>query len=263
MKTVSLLYHDVINNGKFDLSGNPGIAAARYKLDVDEFERHLQTIEKSLDGNPVTVYDLLSRKKIKFPFLLTFDDGGASACTYIADALERFGWYGHFFITVNYIGTRSFVNEDQIRELRRRGHVVGTHSCSHPERMSHCSWDELVEEWDTSLNILSNILDEQVTVGSIPGGYYSKKVARAASFVGIKALFTSQPSVKCHDVNGCLVLGRYMVLRGRSPEIIAGITLGRLSTRLQQLLFWNLKKIPKNLGGEFYVKMRKFVLEHF
>src|SRR5205814_3965453 len=81
--------------------------------------------------------------------VITFDDGGISAMT-AADLLEARGFSGHFFVTVNFVGTRGFVGKDDIRELARRGHVVGSHSCSHPLRMGRCAWPQLVDEWTRS-----------------------------------------------------------------------------------------------------------------
>jgi len=261
MRAISLLYHDVVSKDNLDSSGFPGRDAASYKLEFSQFERHLKAIAKVINYKPVSVFDLVRGVNIQFPFLLTFDDGGSSAHNLIADILESFGWYGHFFITVNYIGTSSFMSNYQIRALKEKGHIIGSHSCSHPMRMSFCSWEELLEEWNTSVKILSNILGEQVSVASIPGGYYSKKVAEAASFAGIKALFSSEPTTRCHYVNGCLVLGRYTLRRETPDNIAAGLASGSLSPQLKQLLFWNSKKIFKTLGGGFYLKMRKFFFE--
>ena len=51
---------------------------------------------------------------------VTFDDGGMSAVM-AADVLERYGLVGHFFVTVNYIGTRGFLTVRDILALRLRG----------------------------------------------------------------------------------------------------------------------------------------------
>src|SRR5205823_4330182 len=93
--------------------------------------------------------------------VITFDDGGRSAMA-AADMLEARGRIGHFFITTNYIGTRGFLTEEQIRELAARGHVLGSHSCSHPLRMGHCSWPQLLNEWTRSRSILSGVIGVEV-----------------------------------------------------------------------------------------------------
>jgi len=261
MRAISLLYHDVINNGNYDTSGFRGSAAARYKLKSDEFEAHCQAIANALSATSIQVYDAVPTQQAASRLLLTFDDGGASA-THVADILERYGWHGHFFITTSCIGQNAFVSESQIRALRDRGHAVGTHSCSHPERMSYLTWDKMVEEWSTSIQTLSQILGEQVTIASVPGGYYSQKVAESAAFNGIKTLFTSEPITRCRVVQECVVLGRYTIWRGMDPEVSAGFASGRVVPRVKQWVFWNSKKCAKVLAGPLYSNVRKYLAEH-
>lgn len=257
MRAISILYHDVVTKDRPDSSGFPGRDAAAYKLERDEFERHLEAIAGAAHERPATAQELLNWTGKGFPFLLTFDDGGLSAYTCIADLLEKYGWYANFFITTDYIDSPSFLTKEQLRELRKRGHTIGSHSCSHPTRMSHCSWERLLEEWERSVHVLSDILGEQVSVASLPGGYYSTQVAEAAFRAGIRVLFISEPTTRCHFVEGCLILGRYTIWRGMPPETAAGIVAGKLSPRLKQFAFWNLKRLAKTLGGKYYLRLRE------
>ncbi|MCK4488846.1 MAG: polysaccharide deacetylase family protein, partial [Anaerolineales bacterium] len=140
MKAVTLLYHDAVKDNNFDESGFPDQGANIYKLDVYDMENHFEAIAASNNNKPSTIYDFLSNpNQTHIPLFLTFDDGGVSAATYISKLLEGFGWSGHFFITASYIDTQTFVNSKQIQELNKKGHVVGSHSWSHPDRMSKCS----------------------------------------------------------------------------------------------------------------------------
>lgn len=260
MRAISIMYHDVVLGGEADASGFPGPDAALYKLEREQFSKHLSAINDVVMEKPASVLELSSERKGKPPLLLTFDDGGRSAYTLIAPLLEERGWRGHFLVTADYIGAASFLTRDQIRELHQRGHVIGTHSSTHPTRMSYCSPEEIAREWRTSVETLSDILGERVTVASVPGGHYSKTVAEAAAQAGIRALFTSEPVLTCRSVNGCLVLGRYTVQRWLSPQGAAELARGKVSPRLRQLLFWNAKKVTKTLGGEYYLKLRKSLL---
>jgi peptidoglycan/xylan/chitin deacetylase (PgdA/CDA1 family) len=261
MRAISLLYHDVVTAGQYDASGFPGGGAARYKLELDEFKRHVKAIAEAVKADPIRIWDLPAATGANPTLMVTFDDGGLSAYQYIADILESYGWHGHVFVTVNYIGRPSFVTKEQIRALRKRGHVIGSHSCSHPERMSYLNWNQLTEEWATSIRVLSDVVEEPVTTASVPGGYYSKRVAEAAAASGIEALFTSEPTTRCHYVNGCVVLGRYTVWRGMAPTMSAGFAAGEVLPRLKQALLWNVKKAAKTLGGRSYSKLRKYMLE--
>src|SRR5215471_14863174 len=223
MRVVFLLYYDVVPSGDFESSGFPGGDAAIYKLELPEFEQHLNAIHAVI-SRPATVRELPHLQTR--PTLLTFDDGGSSAHTYIADLLERLGWRGHFFVTTNWIGQRGFLTPAQIRDLRSRGHLIGSHSCSHPPRMSYCSRKELLEEWNNSVAILSDIVGEQIDLASVPGGYYRRHVAETATEAGIRTLFTSEPRISSQVVNGCIVLGRFTIRQKVPPATVAAIARG-------------------------------------
>jgi peptidoglycan/xylan/chitin deacetylase (PgdA/CDA1 family) len=261
VRVFSLLYHDIIGReGEWDSSGFPGRAAARYKLTRDEFARHLAAIAQRAGISPTTVnavrYDSPRGKAL----LLTFDDGGSGAFPLTAEMLERYGWRGHFFVTVGRIGTPGFLGPGQIRALRQRGHLVGSHSFSHPRRMARCSWRELQDEWTTSADFLSNMLGEPVRVASVPGGEYSRKVAEAAAEAGITVLFTSEPTCIPQTVGPCRVLGRYDVRRGTVAAEALALARGHVWPRLRRFLSWNGKKIPKTLAGDTYVRLRAWLL---
>jgi hypothetical protein len=241
---VVLLYHDVVEPGQYAASGFHGPGADRYKLTREEFADHLNAISRAAPQS--------------LP-ILTFDDGGASSL-HIADELERKGWRGLFFITTDHIGKPGFVDTLQIHELRSRGHCIGTHSCSHPPRMSSSDFQSLVLEWRKSSSVLTEILGEPVTVASVPGGYYSRAVAQAAADAGLLVLYTSEPTMRVRSVAGCTVVGRYSVYAGMSALAAASIAEGRPSPRLAQALLWNAKKVAKVLVGTHYDAIRDQIL---
>jgi len=194
------------------------------------------------------------------PPILTFDDGGVSAFSPIADLLEEFGWRGHFFITTDRIGTPGFLDQRQIVELRQRGHIIGSHTCSHPARMIACTPEQLAREWGESVSTLEQILGEPVTAASIPAGYYSREIAAAAAQAGIRTLFTSEPVISRHEVDGCTVAGRFSIQRGVSAEWVAAVVAGKVRPRLQGYLFWNGKKLAKGIAGPAWLSLRRSIL---
>jgi len=256
MKALAIMYHDVVEPGAADASGFPGEWANRYKLETGLFEQHLAAIRDALPDRPVDLVDRMEEWRGRRPVFLTFDDGGVSAYTKIADLLEAHGWRGHFFITTDYIGRPHFLTRDQIRTLRQRGHIIGSHSCSHPERMSHCSGPDLRREWNESVKVLAQLLDEPVASASVPGGFYSRKVAEAASEAGIRFLFTSEPTETARTVDECLVLGRYFVQSDTLPETAAGFATGGLMPRYKQAAHWGLSKLVKRSTGEVYFRLK-------
>jgi peptidoglycan/xylan/chitin deacetylase (PgdA/CDA1 family) len=260
LRAACLLYHDVIENTDWDSSGFTGPGTAKYKLSRSEFEAHLAAIAKVRDTPPSSAYELADRNDGTLSFLLTFDDGGESAASCIANLLDKYGWRGHFFVTAGQIGTKGFLSIDQIRTLRKKGHVIGSHSFSHPIRMSHCSEPELIEEWTTSIKILSDILGEQVDTASVPGGYYSNRVGETAARAGIRVLFNSEPTTSIHAVSGCMIVGRYNISRGTPFAVSGELVSVRSGARTRQWVYWNSKKIAKIVAGRPYLAARQFLL---
>ena len=126
--------------------------------------------------------------------LITSDDGGLSAATAIAPRLEAYAWRGLFFLTTDRFGVPGFVSEDQVRALWARGHVIGSHTRSHPRRLSSESRATIGAEWRDSVGALSEIVGDQVITASVPNGAFDDEVAQAAADAGIRWLFTSDPT---------------------------------------------------------------------
>lgn len=261
MAPLSLLYHDVVESGGSSSSGLNIPGAAQYKLECSAFERHLAAIARAPRSRPVTLTDLTQLDAGTRPILLTFDDGGVSAYERTADMLEARGWRGHFFVITDCIGSPGFLDARQIRALRRRGHVIGSHSCSHPVPITACAPAQLEHEWRESIRVLAEILGEPVDTASVPGGYYSRRVAEAAAAAGIRALFSSEPTTRVAEVSGCRILGRYMVRRGDAPELAGALAAGALAPRLRQALSWNLKKAAKAALGKHWLEIRRRLLD--
>jgi peptidoglycan/xylan/chitin deacetylase (PgdA/CDA1 family) len=262
VKLIAFEYHDVVAANDWDSSGFPGPAARPYKIARAEFDKHLSLIAERAPAAGQRVLDAMALSPSRnVPVLFTFDDGGSSALTDIAPCLEKHGWAGHFFIATDFIGTRGFLDAYQLRELLRRGHVVGSHSCSHPLRMSLLGEEALAREWSKSVEELSTILGTPVTVGSVPGGAMSREVAAAAARAGITALFTSEPIVRTSKVDGCTLVGRFTI-RDRTPsDIVMKVVDGDAMPWLRQWTRWNALKIAKGLAGPAYYRMRKWLFE--
>jgi peptidoglycan/xylan/chitin deacetylase (PgdA/CDA1 family) len=259
VNTSVLMYHDVIRDGDPDASGFPGPTAARYKLDWGRFLAHLDALERVTGGPPVVVGDLLAPGAARRSWAITFDDGGASALA-AAEELARRGWRGHFFCVSDLVGQSGFLGAEEIAALHAMGHVIGSHSRSHPPRFSALPWAQLVEEWRASAERLGRLVGEPVTSAAVPGGFYSPVVARAAAAAGVEALFTSEPVRRARRLDGCLVVGRHAVRRTTPAATVARAAAGDRRPWLRQRAAWSLGKAAKAVGGETYAKARAALL---
>jgi peptidoglycan/xylan/chitin deacetylase (PgdA/CDA1 family) len=262
MRPTALIYHDVLVDGGPDDSGFAGADALFYKLPETQFHRHLDLIAAVLGvGAPLCLSDPTAGTTADGAVVLTFDDGGASAPTRVLPALGQRGWRAHFFVTTDFIGARGFVTSQGLRELHAAGHVVGSHSASHPLRMSCLSHEAMCREWGDSRARLEDLLSASVTAASVPGGYYSRAVATAAAESGIRVLFTSEPRRSVTTVNGITVVGRFSVTRRTRDGDVVSLASGRHGAALRQRLAWGAKKVAKRLGGEAWLAARRKLFE--
>lgn len=200
------MFHEVTDDPTSSGFQRPGAMA--YKHGVAAFARYLDAIGDA-PAAPALITTLGPQPTGRH-ILLTFDDGGRSALAAAAE-LERRGWRGHFFIVTSLMGTAGFLDEGEIRQLRQAGHLVGSHSHTHPGIFRELAPARMREEWRVSRDRLAQVLGEACVTGSVPGGDISLQVLESANAAGIRYLFTSEPWLAPRRVGNCLVLGRFSV----------------------------------------------------
>ena len=248
----SLMYHEVTDDPT--TSGFQRSGALAYKHTVAAFEAHLAQIAAAT-GHPVLVSDLdLTRPG--HHLLLTFDDGGKSALTAAALLAQR-GWKGHFFIVTSLIGDRTFLDAAGIRALHAAGHVIGSHSHTHPNIFRDQAPSRMLEEWRVSADIMAQLTGAPCLTASVPGGDISARVLESADAAGIRYLFTSEPWLAPGRVGACAVLGRYSVKLSTSPARIGALVRfhgWRRAAFRRRLKVWATRALPPLYG--LYVRAR-------
>lgn len=218
VEVASLMYHEVTDRPGRSGFQRPG--ALPYTISCGTFHDHLTRIAAGgLAPELVTdIHPVAGGRHL----LLTFDDGGRSARE-AALMLELQGWRGHFFVVTSLVGQRGFLTADDIRDLRTRGHVIGTHSHTHPDIFRALSRARMVAEWRTSADYLEDVLGEPCLAGSVPGGDISAAALESAGEAGLRFLFTSEPWIHPLMIGGCWVFGRYGVKAATSAVAVADL----------------------------------------
>jgi peptidoglycan/xylan/chitin deacetylase (PgdA/CDA1 family) len=268
MNLVSLLFHDVYARDAGE-SGFSSPAANRYKLSLRDFEAQLTCLAAVREQPPVLATDWTEEKlqeerggseRSRLAFSITVDDGGLSYYTHVADRLEALGWRGHCFITTDMIGRRGFLSAAQLRELDRRGHVVGSHSASHPSRFSLLNDDDMRREWMFSRQVLEDLLGHEILVASVPGGYFSRRVACSANEAGVRVLFTSEPTIALNREEHCLLPGRFTLRRGCPRDLARRLVEPPPWARCGAWAAWNVKGMLKPVLGASYMRVADWLL---
>jgi peptidoglycan/xylan/chitin deacetylase (PgdA/CDA1 family) len=250
----TLMYHDIAPRGERERVGFPGPLAARYKLEPETFESHLDALART--GLRVAELCAVDDDSSPAPqVLISFDDGGRSALL-AASSLERRGWRGSFFITTGRIGTPGFLAAAEVCELQARGHVVGGHSHTHPTYMGKLSREQLDLEWARSREVLAETLGSPPRSASVPGGYLSRDVIAAAAAAGYELLFTSEPTARVQQLE-LTVRGRYTIRSTTPARIAAAYARGRRVACGRVWLEWNAKKLVKHVSPASYQALRR------
>lgn len=245
-----LTYHDIAPRQERDAVGFTGALAGRYKLEPAMFEAHLDMLAAT--GLEVGTLDAGGSPP---QVALTFDDGGSSALL-AAEALERHGWRGQFFVTAGRIGTPGFLSAEQLRELARRGHLIGSHSHTHPTYMGRLTREQLDREWSDSRAAIAEILGAPPRTASVPGGYLSRAVIDSATAAGYELLFTSEPTARV--AGGALVVrGRYTIWSTTPARVAAAYACGERLACGRLWLEWNAKKLAKSVSPSVYDALRR------
>lgn len=237
---IALMYHDIVDSGRANGSGFAGADANHYKLTPSVFLTHLE----------------LARAR-NADVLFTFDDGGISALEPCADLLDASGIKGLFFIPTDYVGRTGFCSAADLRILAARGHVLGSHSASHPIPISKLSDRALNEEWSTSRKVLEDIIGAEIADASVPGGFTSERVEHAAASAGFGRLFTSVPTKKKRMVGTMSIHGRFAITRATASGTVARVLAGESMPWIQQAALWEAKKLVKLLGGPAWLRIRQ------
>lgn len=249
MDATALTYHDVLDGSP---SGRPGPTAARYKLDRARFAAHLDAVARH--GRPA-----LLPAAGEGATLLTFDDGGASALTSIAPLLESHGFRGHFFVITGSLGGPAFLDDEGVRELAARGHLVGSHTETHPD-LRGLDDAALRREWADSRERLEEVLGGPVSVGSVPYGLLDDRVVRAAADAGYRVLFTSDPRTAPVERNGVVLRGRFGVVAGTSARHVAALCRGSRVAIARERIRWGGHRAATRTLGPAYAELRRRLL---
>ena len=247
---IGLLLHDVTDD--FSSSGFQQPTAQRYKHSIAQFVQYLDDVEST--GLPVVTPESTESDAGKPVVTFTFDDGGASA-PIAAELLEQRGWRGVFFVTTDLLNRRGFMTDLQVRDLRSRGHLIGSHSCSHPDVFRSLSRYQMADEWIRSRDVLQQLLGEPIRTASIPGGDCNSATIEEASAAGLTQIFTSEQMTHSWSQGGAACFGRMMMLDNTSRETLmrwlTHPTVGILPERALRFT----KSHVKKLMGPLYLSL--------
>jgi peptidoglycan/xylan/chitin deacetylase (PgdA/CDA1 family) len=256
---ITLLLHDVVDAGDGP-SGFSGVGADHYRLTSAHLRRLLELCGTALVRPGATDAEQLPPLTTSPAVLFSFDDGGIGALRRTAPLLESFGARGAFFVPSQWTGKPAFLDAAGLRSLVAGGHLVGTHTFSHPRALSRLPLATIEDEWRRGRDALEQAIGHPVQVGSVPGGFYSRRVAAAAAGAGLTDLFTSEPHARMWTAHGIRIWGRFAVTSWTADREVAEILSGSITRALRLQVSWNARKVAKTLAGPLWFRVREALL---
>jgi peptidoglycan/xylan/chitin deacetylase (PgdA/CDA1 family) len=245
-----LLYHAL-----FEGKAN----AEKYAIATDTFEQHVNYLSKEgfesisfnafLDG-----FQPHPRKKY---IIITFDDGSYSDYAIAFPILKKYGFIATFFVTVSRIGTHDYLDWDQLKEMIDGGMSIQSHSLNHLF-LSDLSEDNLRKELTESKRILEDKLSLPVHFISLPGGFCSWQVLKAAEGAGYKGVATSGPGLNVlgREEKKFILFRRFVITRKTRMDSFQEIVHGHLLSNARSHVVYQLKSMAQSvLGSRAYYRI--------
>jgi peptidoglycan/xylan/chitin deacetylase (PgdA/CDA1 family) len=205
-----------------------GTPTDRFTVSYWDFEQHLIWL-RDQGFTPITASQAYAAMFAggplpAHPAMITFDDGWQSQWQAV-DILERYGYKGVFFVH-----PYGELTTEQIRDLDRRGHEIGSHTISHRD-MTSLSDEDLWQETAGSRDAISAILGHPVDYLAYPYGAWDDRViasVKAAGYCGAFHAWNGQqwtPEKRWNqprrEVSGELTLAEFAILIGPAyPQAI-------------------------------------------
>ena len=162
MSWVALMYHDVQPNPPAR-TGGPG----RFTVSRASFELMLDVITAA--GYEGCSLETARGAKGSRRVAITFDDGTIGQYEHAAPALRARRMTATFFVVTDWVGTSGFMSWDQLREIKKWGMSIQSHSKSHPH-LSGLTEAALHGELDESRRQIDAELVQRTTEIALPGG---------------------------------------------------------------------------------------------
>jgi len=231
MKTLVLMYHNVVNSDK-DLH--------LYDVSLKSFKKQIECLRNTHDA----IRDII----------LTFDDGYSFWANEALDIIKRNGLKAYFFVCLEFLKNGSITREDIIK-LKKNGMIIGSHGMRH--RFLHkLSEGEVLYELNESRNILEDIIQGEIEYFSVPRGVHNKKILKIAQDAGYKKIFISEAGLNTED---SFIMKRIPIRRDTSLVDFKNIVEGKGIRK--QVFNQKMKDLGKRiLGIENYNRIRKVLV---
>lgn len=121
----------------------------------------------------------------------------------ILDILDTYSAQATFFLG----GSWADDNVDCVREIRKRGHEIGSHGYFHRDH-SAMNYTQNLQEIQPSVKLLNAILNEEITLFAPPSGAFNDHTLSACKTLELKTIMWSRDTIDWRDNDKSLCYSR-------------------------------------------------------
>ena len=208
-----LMYHD--------LGDPPSVEDRPYYVTPETFRAQLDLLSAegfaTIDLTSLTNYLVGDGTTLPDrPVILTFDDGYTSFHGVAVDALAQVGFTATVFAITGWVGHPGYCTWDQLREIEKAGHRVGSHSHTHPI-LTRVDDAVASDELTRSREVLAMELGHSVDILAYRGGHHDDRVVALTRAAGYRCAVTTRPGFN-HPGADLLTLRRNAVRQEDTGE---------------------------------------------
>ncbi len=198
-----------------------------------------------------------NKTKMVDSICLTFDDGWASDYEIVFPMLLEHKLKATFFITSDWVGKPGHVTWSQLRDMRKAGMEIGSHTMTHPYLRTLKEKQQYNELRRSKLDIEDGI-GEEIKIFSFPYGDFNSRLIVLAKKAGYEFVATSKPGFSYPTAT---VIRRNALHAGYKLKDIDRIIKPSYFQILANQGNYFLRGFVKDIFGvERYLKLKKAVL---
>lgn len=245
---VILLYHGIYNDDH-ELAEIP-TEDRPYAVSAQLFRQHLQML-KACGAHVISkaeIDDTVKLADIRYPVMITFDDGDKGWVRHALPALQSSGYEATFFVTSDMIGRMPhFCTWQDIKTLADAGMTIQSHGQTH-RFLSDLPNEECRTEFKVSRCTLEESTGQPVTAISFPGGRFTKREIVIGRSEGFQFFHTSRVGLN-RLVDSHRPLKRFAIRHDTTPTQLFRIVTQRPSSILWLRLVAALKDSVRSVVG--------------
>jgi peptidoglycan/xylan/chitin deacetylase (PgdA/CDA1 family) len=239
---------------------------ARYTISPENFAAHMRALAgKGFRAVPIEALTDWLEGGPPLPegaLLITFDDGFRGVREHAMPVLEALNWPFSVFLVSDLLGTKDvwtrasnpdgrtypLLDEDEIRDMQRRGASFHSHTRSHAS-LPTLDDAQLADQLAGSRAALAKLLGHGVPYIAYPFGHLDERVEAATRAAGYQAAFSTQPGFNRQDVNPFRIRRLDIAGTDTPAMLLRKIKLGSNDGSLGNTVRYYLDRLKSRLPG--------------